>query len=381
MAELANNVRVISLLFLVGVLLSVTVFQAAEAKSEEEAAECTASRSGACHNKSKSLRLNYIAIGCILVASVIGVSLPLFTRAVPALHPEKDLFLLVKSFASGVIIATGFMHVMPDSWNDLTSPCLPDAPWRVFPFTPFITMIAAYLTMMMDTFSTAFYEKTHLAAASSRDGPNGNPAHSYSNGNGNGKDEENAGRGHDCGHGHGHGHGQMMELMFGDKKDSDLMKNRVVAQVLELGIVVHSVVIGLSMGASDNYCTIQPLVIAICFHQLFEGMGLGGCITQAEYEFKMKAIMVFFFSVTTPGGIVLGILLQHIYDENSPTALIVVGVLNAISAGLLIYMALVDLLAAEFKGPKLQRNMKLQLISYVVALLGTGLMSLMAKWA
>jgi len=51
-------------------------------------------------------------------------------------------------------------------------------------------------------------------------------------------------------------------------------------QVLELGIVVHSVVIGLSLGASENHCTIRPLTAALCFHQLFEGMGLGGCILQ-----------------------------------------------------------------------------------------------------
>lgn len=51
-------------------------------------------------------------------------------------------------------------------------------------------------------------------------------------------------------------------------------------QVLELGIVVHSVVIGLSLGASNNTCTIKGLVAALCFHQMFEGMGLGGCILQ-----------------------------------------------------------------------------------------------------
>lgn len=51
-------------------------------------------------------------------------------------------------------------------------------------------------------------------------------------------------------------------------------------QVLELGIVVHSVVIGLSMGASNNTCSIKGLVAAMCFHQMFEGMGLGGCILQ-----------------------------------------------------------------------------------------------------
>lgn len=36
------------------------------------------------------------------------------------------------------------------------------------------------------------------------------------------------------------------------------------------------------MGASENVCTIRPLVAALCFHQLFEGMGLGGCILQVR---------------------------------------------------------------------------------------------------
>lgn len=53
-------------------------------------------------------------------------------------------------------------------------------------------------------------------------------------------------------------------------------------QVLELGIVVHSVVIGLSLGASNNTCSIKGLVAALCFHQMFEGMGLGGCILQVH---------------------------------------------------------------------------------------------------
>lgn len=95
----------------------------------------------------------------------------------------------------------------------------------------------------------------------------------------------------------------------------------------------------------------------------------------------MKATMAFFFSATTPFGIVLGIGLSSVYSETSPTELIVVGLLNASSAGLLNYMALVDLLAADFMGPRLQTNMKLQVWSYMAVLLGAGFMSLMAKWA
>jgi zinc transporter 1/2/3 len=52
---------------------------------------------------------------------------------------------------------------------------------------------------------------------------------------------------------------------------------------LELGIVVHSVIIGISLGASKDPSTIKPLVVALSFHQMFEGMGLGGCIVQVPY--------------------------------------------------------------------------------------------------
>lgn len=52
------------------------------------------------------------------------------------------------------------------------------------------------------------------------------------------------------------------------------------SKVLELGIIVHSVIIGMSLGASENPSTIRPLVAALTFHQFFEGIGLGGCIVQ-----------------------------------------------------------------------------------------------------
>ncbi|CAI0425312.1 unnamed protein product [Linum tenue] len=159
------------------------------------------------------------------------------------------------------------------------------------------------------------------------------------------------------------------------------MRYKVIALVLELGIVLHSALIGLSLEASNNTCTIKGLVAALCFHQMFEGMGLGGCILQADYNFAKRMIMAFFFATTTPFGILVGLGLSKTYKENSPTALIISGLLNASTAWLLIYMALVDLLAGDFMGPKMQGSISLQLKSFVVVLLGAGGMSLMAKWA
>ncbi|KAK9714693.1 hypothetical protein RND81_06G112800 [Saponaria officinalis] len=342
----------------------------------EDASGCETSASHGCYDKEKSLKLKIIAIFTILVASVIGIGLPLFSTAFPALHPDQTPALVVKTLASGVILSTGFMHVLPDSWENLTSECLPENPWRVFPMTTLIAMFTTVLTMMMDTIATAYFKQQGIKSRMPH-----------------------------CG-GHGHGHGSVgviqpvdtttSEIEISkveqndskieqggkmDDKESQLLRYRIVAQVLELGIVVHSVVIGLSMGVSNNPCTIRPLVAAMCFHQLFEGMGLGGCILQANYGIKVKAIMVAFFATTTPLGIAIGLAILNVYDENSPAALIIVGVLNAMSAGLLIYMALVDLLAADFMGHKLQSSIKLQFVCYSAVFCGMGIMSLMAKWA
>ncbi|KAG8044368.1 hypothetical protein GUJ93_ZPchr0252g33445 [Zizania palustris] len=321
---------------------------------------------GACHNVPKALRLKLIAIPTILVSSVIGVCLPLISRSVPALRPDRNLFIIVKAFASGVILATGYMHVLPDSFNNLSSPCLPKKPWAEFPFTTFVAMLAAVFTLMVDSLMLTYYNRTRR---SSRGG--GAAAAAVA-------DHESP----DHGHWHGHGHDAAVAKPDDvEASEVQLSRNRVVVQVLEMGIVVHSVVIGLGMGASQNVCTIKPLVAALCFHQMFEGMGLGGCILQAEYGAKMKSVLVFFFSTTTPFGVALGLALTRVYRDNSPTALIVVGLLNAASAGLLHYMALVELLAADFMGPKLQGSVRLQLLCFLAVLLGAGGMSVMAKWA
>ena len=91
--------------------------------------------------------------------------------------------------------------------------------------------------------------------------------------------------------------------------------------------------------------------------------------------------MGLFFALTTPVGIVIGIAIANVYDDNSPTALIVEGIFNAASAGILIYMALVDLLAADFMNPTMQKSGRLQIGANLSLLLGAGFMSLLAKWA
>lgn len=55
--------------------------------------------------------------------------------------------------------------------------------------------------------------------------------------------------------------------------------------------MVHSVIIGVSLGASESVETVKPLLAALSFHQFFEGMGLGGCISQVTNSSLLNTLV------------------------------------------------------------------------------------------
>ncbi|CDY12221.1 hypothetical protein HID58_059387 [Brassica napus] len=389
-----KNVKL--LLFFISIsLLLIAVAQAQdshEGHSHSGKPQCECSHDDDHENKAGARKYKIAAIPAVLLAGVIGVLFPLLGKVFPSLRPETSFFFVTKAFAAGVILSTGFMHVLPEAYVMLNSPCLTSEAWE-FPFTGFIAMVAAILTLSVDTFATSSFYKSHCKASKTIiDGESGEPS----------VDSAKV---------------QILRTriiaQFSKKKlvhasmyktkstsscisassfvvnagclDSDHVRFDSLRKpshvVLELGIIVHSVVIGISLGASQSPEAAKALFIALMFHQCFEGLGLGGCIAQGKFKCLSVTIMSTFFAVTTPIGIVVGMGISDTYDESSPTALIVQGVLNAASAGILIYMSLVDLLAADFMHPKMQSNTGLQIMAHIALLLGAGLMSLLAKWA
>ncbi|PKI41044.1 zinc transporter 8-like [Punica granatum] len=308
-------------------------------------------------DKTAALRYKIGAIAAILVAGALGVCLPMLGKVVPTLRPDRDFFFVVKAFAAGVILSTGFIHVFPDAYENLTSPCLADEPWGSFPFAGFVAMVAAIGTLQIDMLATSYYTRRHEEAG----GVHAEDVHLHTH----------------ASHGHSHGPVPPDDSAF----SVDLLRHKVISQVLEVGIITHSVIIGISLGASQSPKIIRPLVGALTFHQFFEGMGLGGCIAQAKFRSRAVVIMALFFALTTPVGIAIGIGISNTYNESTSKALIVEGIFNAASAGILIYMALVDLCAADFMSPKMQKNGRLQLWVNASLLAGAGCMSVLAYWA
>merc|ERR1711915_438884 len=115
-----------------------------------------------CRNEELALHMKMIAIFVILSTSACGVALPLLGRKFKFLRTDGSVFVIAKAFAAGVILATGFVHMLPDAQEALTDECLPETPWLKFPFSGFIAMLAAFFTLLADFVGTQYYERKHL---------------------------------------------------------------------------------------------------------------------------------------------------------------------------------------------------------------------------
>ncbi|EFJ10861.1 hypothetical protein SELMODRAFT_127216 [Selaginella moellendorffii] len=313
-----------------------------------------------CIDADAARRLNVGALFAILITSILGVAVPLLVKG----FTQGRLFFAGRCFSAGIILATGFVHLLPESFDTLGSDCLPEMPWGKFPFAGLIAMLAVIFTLCMDTMGMTYY--TRLNAGMDKDQKNDLELATTASNNGNAVVEPR-------GHG-GHSH----TLDIGVSAEA---RNKVIAQVLELGIITHSVVIGIGMGVLKSPCTIRPLIAALCFHQFFEGMALGGCICLGDFTIKTQAIMAFFFSFTTPAGMAIGLGIASTYNEFDHKALLIQGFFNSTSSGILVYMALVDLIATDFLSKEFFTSIPRQVVGYSSLLLGAILMSIIGIWA
>jgi len=162
-----------------------------------------------------------------------------------------------------------------------------------------------------------------------------------------------------------------------------LKKMSMQITLIEGGILFHSVFVGMTVSITAEGFVI--LLIAIVFHQMFEGLGLGTRIADVPYPKSSWRpwILVIAFGSTAPIGQAIGLATRGSYDPNSAFGLIIVGVFNAISSGLLIYAALVDLLAEDFLSEEAQHTMtgSTKTKAFIFVLMGAAGMSIVGAFA
>jgi solute carrier family 39 (zinc transporter), member 1/2/3 len=124
------------------------------------------------------------------------------------------------------------------------------------------------------------------------------------------------------------------------------------------------------------------LLIAVTFHQLFEGLSLGIRIASlpasSNRTTSLKAVLAVLFAITVPIGISIGLLTLRRNGVNGPQLQFVQGIMSAVSAGMLVYAACVEMLAGDFvMDPLLWRSgFRRQALAVVSLLAGAAGMSI-----
>lgn len=119
--------------------------------------------------------------------------------------------------------------------------------------------------------------------------------------------------------------------------------------ILEFGVIFHSVFIGLTLAVAGE--EFRTLYIVLVFHQTFEGLGLGSRLATAPWP-KSKQwtpyVLGISYGLSTPIAIAIGLGVRQTFSPGSEKHLLVNGIFDSISAGILIYTGLIELMAHEF---------------------------------
>ncbi|KAM0269058.1 hypothetical protein ACHAQH_009836 [Verticillium albo-atrum] len=319
----------------------------------------------------------------VLVTSAIGVFGPIFLmRVLPSrLHV---IFLIIKQFGTGVIISTAFVHLYTHAQLMFANPCLGSLKFEGT--TSAVVMAGIFLSFLVEYIGQRVVKS---------------------------------------------------KLARGPDAKSWFRPETVSIMVLEAGILFHSILIGITLVvAGDSF--FRTLFIVIIFHQVFEGLALGSRIAAlgtlpavhqvpghghghghasaqvaptksasdtdpaaapspdgsdnsttdslkpAHYSLKKKCLLASAFALITPIGMAIGIAVLDQFNGNDPDTIIAIGTLDAVSAGILIWVGVVEMWAEDWMFPSselMNAGPLVTALSLFGLVAGMALMSFLGKWA
>ena len=298
-----------------------------------------------------------IGIFEIFAVSVLGYFLPFYVvKDVEALK-SSTYYACVKTFAAGIILSVAFLHLLAESVEIMSGTghqeTIADYP------IAFVMCILGFLVTLgleqvaLHTMLTIGY-KSAITDSDTEKGVQELDIQST----------EVVGHNH-CEHTHSW-------HMVADKDPKNVFLKAVV---LDISICCHSIIVGFAIGITDDIPTLEALLVALAFHQLFEGIGLGTAILEGKASQTSLLVMGTFFALTTPIGIILGM-----YANTGTDGEIIAGYFDAFAAGSLIYSVCIEMIGEDFMDPRFSKNHLGKLSMYVSLCLGAFTMALIAIW-
>ena len=317
------------------------------------------------------------AIFIVLVCSLLGVLITLQGKYwnLMRLHPFS--ITLAKTVGTGILFACSLVHLLQPSNQSLTSPCVPYAFNTTYQAYAYLYCMLAFLGMqfLQNYLGSIVRRRKYASLApvgssekSCKDCANSirpdidieameiavnrvsEPASELT--------EEPVLKGNELGlimHDSSErvAEKNLQQLSdVGTTADSQDISEQVTtvlsvqeALVAEFAFNVHSVIIGITTGLALN-SQLTVLVIALSFHQFFEGVALGGRLFSAGFQGIYDLAFTLLFAFASPAGMAAGlrVLTTSSLNVNGEVFLLTQGTLDGCTSGLLLHIAASKLL-------------------------------------
>ena len=329
--------------------------------------------------------VSIVGIIAVLLCSFLGTILPIIFRNQSFFREDTLFFSCTKLFGTGVIIAVAFIHMVIPAGQILTSKYT----YEIFnekytSFAGVFAILGIILTHIIQVYTSHFLYKnndhhthqniTYSSVSLSVDSDDNKNESELSEEKiyhkmNNKKELVSAIDG--CAE-EQHGLLHMMESK----------EKQIICYLLEIGISLHSILIGIAFGMTNDEELIV-LIVALIFHQFFEGVSLSSVFIEAHFKrFTAIIIMIFVYSLTLPIGAVIGLLIRSAIESTDKVYITTQGIIDAVAGGILIYDDLVNILSRHcnsnlFKRGSITRK-NAQLIAFYC---GIAVMAIIGIWA
>lgn len=329
------------------------------------------------------------ALFVILIVSTSTTFFPVIAARVPRLRIPLYAYLFARYFGAGVIVATAFIHLLDPAYHEIgPQTCVGmTGGWATYSWCPAIVLISVMMIFLLDFGAQRYVEIKYgvqceqniEAVVTDPDGiPNARSGRSHS---------QISTPNHrvlvtDVADSYEKRFQEDVTEEIAAAREQAFRQQIVAFLILEFGVIFHSVIIGLNLGVVGS--EFSTLYVVLVFHQSFEGLGIGARMSAIPFKpgSWLPWILCSAYGLTTPISIAIGLGLRTTYNSGSFTANVVSGVLDSMSAGILIYTGLVELLARDFLfNPTRTQDSRRLTMMVVCVVLGAGLMALLGKWA
>ncbi|KAG4087555.1 Zip-domain-containing protein [Neocallimastix lanati (nom. inval.)] len=350
-----------------------------------------------------------IGIVSVLICSLIGTVLPVLLKNKSFFKEDTILFGSVKLFGTGVILGVAFIHMLSPANELLTSKYT----YELFneKYTSFagaFAIIGILITHFVQVYASHFLEDKHnhdhLHVHSSSECSNKVLKHEKSeiikleegditNNEDSYSSDETARDSKDSNTNGKQWHEKNNKVSLVPAVDNcaanqheilhlmERKERQLVCYLLEIGISFHSVLIGIAFGLESHGLVV--LMIALMFHQFFEGVSLSSVFIEAHFKHIGSIIfMIILYSCTMPFGGVIGLILRSSLEPTSKIYITLQGIIDSMAAGVLIYDILVNILSRHctsctWKNTNLIGK-NIQLFSFYI---GLFIIALIGVWA